>query len=272
MTSYQSIVIVACCYKMPAVEVLRRLRVLLVNQPISVKGFLVSSKHDKEIDLGDNWIGLPSDNLDFDFSSYLTGAEAVVSRNLGDRPVLFLNDTLFTEHAAAANLRAVCRQIGLIRELELPAIAGKADAYSTVCLRNPWSSLPLYVTTFCFLLNPQGLALLQRLREFAEADKVTHEYGVDSSEWGSKMPGQLRQFIKSALVYRDSEYLWYRLHQGTYSPQQLRSKARCIYFEHRLSGAIGEVGCIVPSNAGPRWSLYIAVHERIFRLRQVLGL
>lgn len=271
MTTIPSIAIVVCCYNRSATDVLKRIRWLLINQPVSVKGFVVSSRHTHEFDLGDDWTGLPCDNLDFDFSAYLAGAEAVVARGFGNRPVLFLNDTLFSEHASVANFRAIWRQLGLIDELELPAIAGKADAYTTVCLQNPWSKLPLYVSTFCFLLNPPALEILRRLREFAHADDVTHEHDVNEPGWGARLPCTFRQFIKSALVYRHSAYLWYRLRHATYTPAQIRSKARCIYFEHRLSGAVAEAGCIVPSNAGPCWGLYIAFHERIFRLRRRLG-
>lgn len=266
MTSSLSVAVVACCYRMPAAEMVHRLRGLLAEQPISVTGFVVSANQTQESDMGGGWTALPSDNVDFDFSAYFAGAEAVVKRGLSEQPVLFVNDTLFTDHAAKANFRAVWRQLGLIRDIELPAIAGKADAYTTVCLRNPWSGLPLYVTSFCFLLNPPALALMRRLREFAEADGVTHEHDVDSQAWGANLPGALRQFFKAALVYRESSYLWYRLRTDNYSPAQLKSKARCIYFEHRLSGAVGEAGCLLPSNAGPRWATYLRVAEYAQRL------
>ncbi len=266
MTPSLSISVVACCYKLPSAEMVRRLRGLFMDRSIFVTGFVVSAKHQREFDLGDGWTALPSDNLDFDFSAYLTGADAVVACGKGEQPVLFVNDTLFTDHAAQANFHAVWRQVGLIRDLELPAIAGKADPYTTVCLRNPWSGLQLYVTSFCFLLNGPGVALMRRLREFAEADGVTHEHDVDAPAWGSHLPGDFRQLIKAALVYRESAYLWYRLRTAKYSATQLRSKARAIYFEHRLSGAIGAEGCLVPSNAGPRWGTLLWLAEYIHRL------
>lgn len=272
MTASAPIVIVACCYRLPATEVKRRVQRLLADEQLKIAGFVVSSLHEREVDLGDGWTALPSDNLDFDFSAYLTGARTVVERGYASQTVLFINDTLFTDHAAYANFRAAWRQRGLIGEIEIPAIAGKADAYTTMCLRNPWSGLGLYITSFCFLLNAHALTLMLRLREFAEEDGVTHEVDVNTANWGAPLPGAFRQFIKAALVYPSSPYLWYRLRSGSYSPAQLRSKARCIYFEHRLSGAIAAAGCLLPSNAGPRWGVYLALSERLFRLRRRLGL
>jgi hypothetical protein len=267
-----SIAIVACSYRLSPEEMVGRVLQLLAGQVVAVRGFAVSAHLDQERELGDGWTALPSDNADFDFSAYFIGAEAVVARGLDDRPVLFLNDTMFTNHAAKANFRALWRQLVVLQNIELPAMAGKADPYTTICLRSPWSGLDSYVTTFCFLLNPKALALMLRLRTWAENDDVTHAHDVDEPTWGARLPGAFRQFLKGSLVYRRSPYLWYRLREGFYSPAQLRSKARCIYFEHRLSGAVGEAGCLLPSNAGPRWSAYLAFHERLHRLRRRLGL
>lgn len=272
MNSLDSIAIVACCYRMPAAEVMRRVRRLLADEPVPIIGYLVSSLHEHESNLGAGWTALPSDNLDFDFSAYLVGARAVVERGYTGKTVLFINDTLFTDHAAQANFRATWRQRGLVAAIEPPAIAGKADAYTTMCLRNPWSGLGLYITSFCLLVNMRGLALMLLLREFADEDGVTHEHDVDSADWGARLPGAFRQFIKAALVYPNSPYLWYRLRSGSYSSEQLRSKARSIYFEHRLSGAIAAAGCLLPSNAGPRWGSYLALSEWLFRVRRSLVL
>ena len=247
-----SITVVACCYRIPATELVRRVRELVGTEPVAITGFVVSSLHKVKSDLGNGWTALPSDNIDFDFSAYFTGAYAASKLNSTDQVVLFINDTLFTDHAATANFRAAWRQRGLIRQIGLPAIAGKADKYTTICMRSPWSSLGVYVTSFCFVLNGPALKLMLRLREFAEDDNVTHEYDVDSAAWGSRLPGQFRS--------------------GDYSASQLRSKARAIYFEHRLSGEIAANGCLLPTNAGPRWGTYIAISDRFFRLRRQLGL
>lgn len=266
-----SLTVVACCYRLAPEEMIRRIQRLFVGQPVRVSGFAVSAHLAESRQLQDGWTALPTDNDDFDFSAYLTGALAAAERGLADEPVLFVNDTLFTNHAAGANFKAVVRLLGVVRDIELPAIAGKTDRYTTICLRNPWNGLDQYVPTYCFLLNAKGVAALLQLRRWAEDDGVTHDHDVGSPAWGSRLAPAFREFLKASLVYQRSPYLWYRLRDGRYSAAQLRSKARCIYFEHRLSGAIGSAGCILPSNAGPRWGSYLAIQERLSRLRRRLS-
>ncbi len=266
------VTIVACCYRIPPQDMKVRIQKLMRDSSIKVTGWVVSALLKEESDLGEGWTALPSDNVDFDFSAYFAGARAALDRGLGHEPVLFLNDTLFTDHAAQAHFRAIWRQLGLVADIELPAIAGKADPYTTVCLQNPWSGLGVYMTTFCFILNAPALPVLLGLRSLAEHDGVTHEHDIATPAWGHGLPPAFRQFLKAALVYPRSPYLWYRLRGGSYSSAQLRSKARCIYFEHRLSGAIGQSGCLLPANAGPRWTIFLKLHETLFRLRKRLGL
>ncbi|WP_332289778.1 hypothetical protein [Aquincola agrisoli] len=265
------VVIVACSYRLTPQEMRTRLEGVMAPGA-GVRGYVVSASASSECTMDDGWMLLPTDNLDFDFSAYLTGAERVNRQHPGARAIVFVNDTLFTNHAAVANFRALWRQVGLVKALELPAIAGKADLYTTICLRSPWSGLDRYVTTFCFALNRQALALMLQLREMAERDGVTLSLRVDSPAWGAGLPSAFRQFLKANLTYAASPYLWYRLREATFTPEQLSSKARTIYFEHRLSGAIGEVGCVVPTNAGPRWTTYLNVHEWWSRVRRKLGL
>jgi hypothetical protein len=267
-----SIAVVACSFRLSPEDLVGRIRQLFAGRGVRLHGFVVSSKATQERELGQGWTLLPTDNLDFDFSAYFTGVEAVLERQPDVTAVLFLNDTLFTNHAAAPNFRALWRHVGLLQELELPAIVGKADLYATVCLRNPWSGLDRYVTTYCFLLNRQALSLMLKLPFWAQEDGVTHDCRVDAPAWGARLPGAFREFLKANLVYAHSSYLWYRLREGSFSPAQLVSKARCIYFEHRLSGAIADAGCLLPTNAGSRWSTYIGLHERLSRLRRRFGL
>jgi len=158
-----------------------------------------------------------------------------------------------------------------VKALELPAIAGKADLYTTVCLRSPWSGLDRYVTTFCFMLNQHALPLMLQLREMADCDGVTLDRQVDDPKWGEHLAPAFRQFLKANLVYVQSPYLWYRLRETPFTPTQLSSKARTIYFEHRLSGTVSNRGCMVPTNAGPRWATYLNLHERWSYVLRLLG-
>lgn len=243
----------------------------LIGFRAKVIGYVVCANESIERVITPGWVLLPTDNQDFDFSAYLTGTERVRRSHPESSVVIFLNDTLFTDHAAAANFKALWRQVGLMKSLEIPAIAGKADPYTTVCLQNPWSGLGIYVTSFCFMLNQHAIKYMLQLRAMADSDCVTLEKSVDDQMWGDKLPPAFRQFIKANLVYKQSPYLWYRLKETNFEPQQLSSKARAIYFEHRLSGAISRNGCMVPTNAGPRWSTYLNFHERWSRVLRSFG-
>ncbi|MDH1619206.1 hypothetical protein [Comamonas aquatica] len=263
------IIIVACCFRLSPEDMLNRLRSLIGTRS-SIFGYIVCANASIERTLAPGWILLPSDNRDFDFSAYLKGAERVRQAHPESRAVVFLNDTLFTNHAAAANFNALWRQVGLIQYLELPAIAGKTDPYTTVCLRNPWSGLGHYVTTFCFMLNRHAITFMFQLRAMADRDGVTLERSVDDPLWANSLPPAFRQFLKANLVYAQSPYLWYRLKEAKYSSQQISSKARAIYFEHRLSGVIGDAGCILPTNSGPRWAMYLRLHELLRRFLKII--
>jgi len=267
----QETAIVACSFRITPEEMLNGLEGLLGDLS-SVRGYVVSSTIQSEQLLENGWRLIPTDNLDFDFSAYLTGAERVHIHHPEASVIIFLNDTLFTNHAPRANCSALLRHAGLMKELEIPAICGKADLYATICLKNPWSGLDRYITSYCFMLNRKSLEIMLELRTLAEKDGVTHSLRVDSPFWGRSLPKAFRQFVKANLVYETSSYLWYRLRETKFTPEQISSKARAIYFEHRLSGSVAEAGCMVPTNAGHRWWLYLFVWEWIFRIRRRAGL
>lgn len=257
-----SIQVVACSFRMTPEDFAGRLSSLLDNLCVTHRGVVASSLITEARAINDRWSTLSAPNDDLDFSSYFSGARALTES--GDGVItLFVNDSLFTNHAAQANLRALLRLAPLVARLPIPAIAGKCDAYTTICLRNPWSELTHYVSTYCFLLNSPGLQAFLTLPALADADGVTLQQDVGSPAWGKALPAAFSEFIKANLVYRESPYLWYRLREKKFEDQLLCGKARCIYFEHRLSGVIGNQGCLVPSNAGPRWTTYLYVHEKI---------
>jgi hypothetical protein len=264
------IVIVACCFRLSPADMLNRLR-RLIGSRTGIVGYLVCAEAPSQRLLAPGWTLLPTDNRDFDFSAYLTGAERVCEAHPDTKAVIFLNDTLFTNHSAKANFTALWRQVGLVKALEQPAIAGKADLYTTICLRSPWSGLDRYVTTFCFMLNQHALPLMLQLREMADRDGVTLDRHVDDPKWGEHLAPAFRQLLKANLLYVQSPYLWYRLRETTFTPAQLSSKARTIYFEHWLSGTISNGGCMVPTNAGPRWATYLNLHERWSHVLRKLG-
>jgi hypothetical protein len=182
--------------------------------------------------------------------------------------VLFINDSLLTKHAGGAILGRVLRSDALLRQLRVPAIAGKLDPYRSICLRNPWSGHAGYVSSFCFLLNGHALPVLRSLRRLASDDGVLATSPVQSDLWGTGLQPAMREFIRAHLVYHGSPYLWNA--NGAADASLVRKKASCVYFESRLSGAIGADGALVPINAGPRSRTGLFVSETLSRLARAI--
>lgn len=261
--------VVACSFRIDPEAFARRLSSLLDKFRVAHAGVIASSVITENRAFDERWTTLNVPNDDLDFSAYFAGAR-LLSETYKSEVTLFVNDTLFTNHAAHANLRAVLRLLPLMDQVPIPAISGKCDSYTTVCLRNPWSGLTKYVSTYCFLLNGPGLRTFLTLPTLAESDGVTLHGDVESPMWGRNLPAAFREFIRANLVYRESPYLWYRFNENKLNQRIILSKARCIYFEHRLSGVIGTTGCLLPSNAGPRWEAYLSLHEMVRRLQRKL--
>jgi hypothetical protein len=147
-----------------------------------------------------------------------------------------------------------------MEQLQVAAICGRSDRYSTLCHRNPWNGLPLYIPTYCFLLNHSAFEILAGLSVLAQGDGLSHEIGVNDPEWGSRLPANFREFLRAFVRYGHPDFVWPGLQRYAIDSKLLGVKARCIYFEHRLSREVAKHGCVVPTNARtlPRWRLYLA--------------
>ena len=214
---------------------------------------------------------LRGSNRLLDFSGYFEGLDHLLVRHpeAVASNVLFVNDTLVTKHAATCILRRVLGLDALVGSLRVPAMSGKLDPYRAICMRNPWSGHPGYITSFCFLLNALALPLIQQLTADAQADGVLGSEEVSDAGWGRQLPHDFREMLRAHLLYPESPFLWPAAVSS--SPDLLRRKASSSYFEHRLSGRLGQSGVVVPINAGPRSIASIAVSERMARLSRALG-
>lgn len=267
------IYIVACSYQVSPEEYIPRLEKFLASLNISYLGVLVSSKVNIPSIAYSKWTYLFSDNENLDFSSYAVGAKFFKDKYTNNAPVLFVNDTLITNHSIYTNLKAIFRIFPLFISLNLPAISGKADKYTTICMRNPWSNLNIYISTYCFLLNPIAVDILLEATNILDDVGLTFDGSIEDELWGLGLDPQFREFIKANLIYKKSPYLWYRLRESKISNSHILAKARAIFLEHYISGETSRLGVILPTNAGPRWGFYIYVSEvfcrvfKSFRLR-----
>lgn len=265
--------VVAVCHQTPPEQFVASLRRIAQRHGTALRGVMVcnSASHALSSE-GPDFDTVRGSNAILDFSGYFEGLERLLAAHAdaASGSVLFVNDTLLTKHASDCILGRLLALDGLLQQMRVPAIAGKLDPYRSVCLRNPWSGHDSYISSFCFLLNVHALPAMRRLIDDAASDGVLLDRPIEDEAWGQGVPVLLREHIRAHLAYEGSPYLWPLASRK--DADLLRKKACCVYFENRLSGAIGQDGAIVPINSGPRSSADIFVREAFARAARSLKL
>lgn len=260
--------IVACCFSDDPLEFLNKIKKVFSRLGHSTSGVVVDNRG-RSIDADDvQWDILPGDNADLDFSAYFQGLDFLREKHgeeLG--VVIFINDSLFARHDPIINLQRIVALTPLLADMRAPAITGKADSYQTICLKNPWSDLSSYVSTYCFALNSAGQQILGELRALAEADGLYDPAADFGTDWGLSLYPAFREMLLANIHYSSSPYRWHSISKHLDNTLLLQKKVRCIYYEHRLSGEIGLHGCILPINAGPRARSRVYIAEFIARIK-----
>ncbi|MCX5938758.1 MAG: hypothetical protein NTW02_11320, partial [Cyanobium sp. LacPavin_0920_WC12_MAG_62_9] len=163
-----------------------------------------------------------------------------------------------------ATLGALVRVLPILAISTMPFIAGKVDRYFSICFANPWSALQVYVSSYCFAVNQAGLECLLQLPVLAQDDFQYQPFALPIAPGTNHVMARFRAFV-SLHVNSQSPYAWHHAQSRGLSEQLLRRKARCIYYEHRLSGEIGLVGAIVPIN--DKLSLRLSLFVRDYLVR-----
>lgn len=272
--SEQRVHVVCVCHQLKPEPFTSSLEALASRSGVALRGVAVCNN------AAHSWRSMPREieilrgsNKLLDFSGFFEGLDHLLASHpeATNGNVLFVNDTLFTKHAASCILGRVLGIDALLRQLQVPAMAGKLDPYRSICIRSPWSGQSGYITSFCFLLNARALPIMQRLLTDASADGVFSEAALSDEAWGQRMPPVFREYIRAHLVHEGSPYLWPSA--GARNANLLHKKACCMYFEGRLSGAIAAEGAMVPINSGPRSRAGVFVHESAARiLRSLTGM
>lgn len=266
------IAVVACSYTIDPLAFKTRLVRLGKRFGVKLHGVIVANgPHGSDMN-DPRWSVIHGTNEDLDFSAFVQGAEYWInSKGQTPQSFLFVNDSLFTSHSATANLRATFRLFPLLGDIQLPALVGKVDRYMTICHNNPWGGQDFYVSTYCFALNYAALATLLNLPKWADTDGLGHDIDVHVPDWGSGLQPAFRELLRANILYPTSPYAWPSFSRHIGNDSLLRRKARCIYFEHRLSGQLAKEGCILPTNVGPRsyvrlylWEVFSRLSRRFF--------
>jgi len=265
--------VVAVCYQRPADRVAVGLQRIAQHHGVALRGVIVCNRSQQvQVRLQDSRFDLiQGSNALLDFSGFFEGMERLLSTRseAASSNILFVNDTLFTKHAASCILGRVLDLDVFLERLSAPAISGKLDPYRAICMRNPWSGHSGYITSFCFLLNSLALPLMRQLPADAHIDGLLGDAEVGDLGWGSQLPHDLREMLRAHLLYPGSPLLWPAARSS--NSDLLRRKAASSYFEHRLSGHLGKSGVVVPINAGPRSIASVALNERMARLSRAIG-
>lgn len=253
-----SLLVVACSYSLNPSEMIKKLVKLDKKFNLNLSGVVVSNgAHGFESDNKD-WPIIKGSNIDHDFSAYFEGARFLSSKKkLDDVTIIFLNDSFFTSHNTYRYFHLLLNLVPLIVNVKHPAIIGRVSYYNSICFKNPWSDLNVFVPTYCFALNIRGTKILLNLNRLAGIDGLTNDTQVVDNNWGKKLNSQFFEYLRSVVIIKESPYFWKQF--IAYSPDKalLYKKARCIYFEHRLSGELAKDGCIIPINSGVARFLYL---------------
>lgn len=267
-----TIAVVGCCYNLEPVDFWTRLARTATKLGVRFVGVVVANRVGAVLRGNHDWTVIQGSNTTHDFSAYSEGLQQLRALEIQDADaVLFVNDSVFERHHARENLRAVLYHLPLVRQLQVAAIAGKVDRYATVCHRNPWSGLSIYVSSYCFVLNRPAQEIMLGLQTLAKADGLHDDMPLSAPEWGAGMPANFREFLRAFTTYGHATFTWSGLTRYHLGDRLLAVKTRCIYLEHRMSGEIGKHGCIVPVNVRKADSLRLYLAEKLAGLQRLLG-
>lgn len=266
-----SVITIVCCYRLSPDAVRGYLDRLAQKSGVTLSGVIVDNRVGAKPAVAGRWRVVPGSNALMDMSAYREGAALLMSLPAEPSRVLFLNDTTFTEHDAAAIIDRLLRYRDFVGNLDIPAIVGKVDRYSSVCFANPWSGLNAYVSSYAFLLNARALPLLVRAYDEIDTDMGDGAIDIVDPAWASQLHQGFRAYLRLHLTTDYDPLSWYRLRRSPVEAATLRKKARCVYLEHRLSGSVGDEGVILSLYPRQRDKLVYLFMERIARVRRRLG-
>ncbi len=267
-----NITIVGCCYYLSPKEFTNWLEKQARANKISLAGVIVCNnpKHSTEVE-SRQIRTIQGTNDCLDYSGYFEGLDYVL-KNRADsdsQAVLFVNDSLITKHCGELVLKETLKHFNLANEINCPAMVGKADEYFAICLKNPWSQLNKYISSYCFILNNAGIEIFRQLPQLAESDNVLLPNRIQNPDWGNNIATGFCELIRAHLVYKSSPFYWPG-QSGFCDEEIIRKKALCCYYEHKLSGMIGARGALVPINAGFRTKLKIWLGEQIASVKRAV--
>lgn len=241
----KSLTTVVCSYAMSPAEIAATLADYSRRLGVHFHGAIIANGRHDLTGVGPDWVAKKGSNSELDFSAYQEGIETLgLTRESSSGVVLFINDSAFQKHHAFYIVRSLMPYLDPVADCVVPAMAGKADLYDNICYRSPWSGLPVYLSTFCFLLNRPALPVIASVLEYVEADLGEKTIDLDDPAWGHGLETAFRIYLRCHLTYYGMSNTWYQLFEKRDNRRLISQKARAVYYEHRLSGEIGAKGVL----------------------------
>lgn len=273
MTARPDLRCVVCAYDLTPAEIVKRLMVIAAREGLRLHGIVVDNRRRVGTlmpEMPEGWSVLDGSNSLMDFSAYAEGSRTILPTLSARESVLLVNDSVFSKHHAGNHLGALLPYMQRIDAMACPAIAGRVDRYVDQCYANPWSGLPVYVSSFAFLANTPALRRLVACCD--SVDTVMGPAGaIDTEEWGAGLTLPFREFLRTHVTMPRAASGWYQAARWQSSPDVLDRKARCVYLEHRLSGEVGRDGVIFSIYASPRATLRAVVADQWAKVGRRLG-
>lgn len=270
----KSLTTVVCSYAISPADIAKLLAEYGRRLGVHFHGSIIANGRHELTGVGADWTARKGSNKELDFSAYQEGLEAL-GQTWESAPgvVLFINDTAFQKHHGFDIVRSLMPYLDPVAECVVPAMAGKADAYDNICYRSPWSGLPVYLSTFCFLLNRPALPAIAGVLSYVEADLGDKTIDLDDPAWGHGLETAFRVYLRCHLTYSGISNAWYQLIEKRDNRRLIIQKARAVYYEHRLSGDIGANGVLfnIYPTLRKKWHFFLReqqakVKRRLFSL------
>jgi hypothetical protein len=247
----KEIYVVACCYDVPAESVVNKFNRL--GGSYKFRGVIVINNHKLPVpESNDDWQYILGSNKEFEFSAYREGLNILIcNSSYTNEPILIINDTLLSRHSFKYTTKSILKNTSTIQRLSLPAMAGKIDPYNNICYSNPWSSLNIYISSYCMLINKPAVDIFIKCIDSINDYFENKSLDLLDPCWGGRIDLLLKEFILSHLLDNETDTAWYQAGLYQNDTTRLNKKARCVFLEHYLSGCIGKQGVLV--SAFPTW-------------------
>jgi hypothetical protein len=257
--SNYDLIIIVCCYYVHVGKIIEIMNKHLEKEGLKFIGVVVDNKEQgQNISLHKDWSVINGSNEINEFSAYQEGISH--ARTLGvnmKTPMMIINDSLFTKHSYGYLLKEFIKNKTILKNFEEPSMIGMKSYYSSICLTNPWSSTISFIPSYIFLINYKALELFETLPDCALKDGIMFN---DKKYFGKGLKLQFLSLITYHSI-KANERSTKKISNMINDDLGILKKARCIYFEHRLTGLIGENGILFYLNDGWRKEFKFKIFE-----------